>query len=107
MAGKEELDELFLEEEEDNIITLTDEDGNEENFELLDAIDLEGNTYVVLLPAAPADDAEDSDEVLILQQVGSDDPDEDTFESVEDDEVLKKVYDLFKERFKDEFEFED
>ena len=101
MAGKDELDDLILE-EDDNIIVLTDEEGNDTEFELLDAIDLDGTTYVVLLPTD-----EGEEEVVILQESESEDPDEFTYESVENDEILEKVFAMFKERFKDEFEFED
>lgn len=39
-----------LNEEELNIITLTDEDGTDKDFEFLDLIDLDDKEYVVLLP---------------------------------------------------------
>ena len=38
------------EELSDNIITLTDEEGKESNFELLDLVELDNEEYVVLLP---------------------------------------------------------
>ena len=37
-------------EEIDNIVSLTDEDGNEIEFEFLDLIQYDGEEYVVLLP---------------------------------------------------------
>ncbi|HCA55708.1 MAG: DUF1292 domain-containing protein [Acutalibacteraceae bacterium] len=85
----------------DNIITLNDEDGNEVDFEFLDLIEYEGNDYVVLLPVE-----EDSDEVVILQveEVGED---EESYISIDDEEVMTAVFEIFKEKYKDDFNFVD
>ena len=90
-------------EELDNIITLNDEEGNEVEFEFLDLIEFEGEEYVVLLPV---EETEDAGEVVILQ-VEDIDTDEESYTSVEDEEVLNKVFEIFKEKFKDEFNFVD
>jgi len=95
------------EELDNNIVTLKDEDGNDINFEFLDMIEFEGENYVILLPAEETDD-EESDEVVILKEekdaegVGED---EESYVSVDDEEVLNKVFDIFKDKFKDEFNF--
>lgn len=89
------------EEELDNIITLNDENGNPVDFEFLDFIPYEDNDYVILAPM-------DSQEIVILRaEEGDPDSEEDTFYSVTDETVLNAVFDLFKERFKDIFTFED
>ena len=88
----------------DNIITLNDENGNEVEFEFLDLIEYEGEEYVVLLPTEEEDDA---GEVLILKLEDTDSEDEESYVSVEDEEVLNKVFQIFKEKFKDEFNFVD
>ena len=90
-------------EELDNIITLNDEEGNEVEFEFLDLIEFEGEEYVVLLPVEETDDA---GEVVILQ-VEDIDTEEESYTSVEDEEILNKVFEIFKEKFKDEFNFVD
>ncbi len=90
-----------LEEEEDNFITLNDEDGNEVDFEFLDMIEYEGNNYVVLLPVE-----EDASEVVILQLESMSD-EEESYISVDDEDVLTAVFEIFKEKFKDEFNFTD
>ena len=92
-------------EELDNIIVLNDEDGNEVEFEFLDLIEYEGESYVVLLPND--DDEEDSGEVLILKLEDTDSEEEESYVSVDDEEVLNKVFEIFKEKFKDEFNFID
>ena len=93
--------------EENNIVTLTDEDGNEVNFEFLDLIEYENETYAILLPADEVEDG-DSDEVVILKEdKEAESGDEEAYVSVEDEEVLMKVFNIFKEKFKDEFDFVD
>ena len=85
-------------EELDNIIILNDEDGNEVEFEFLDLIEYEGEEYVVLLPV---------EEVVILKLEDTESEDEESYVSVEDEEVLNKVFEKFKEKFEDEFNFVD
>ena len=95
-------------EELDNIVTLKDEDGNDIKFEFLDLIEYQGEEYVVLLPAEEEEDAE-PDEVVILQlEKGSDEnSEEETYVSVDDENILNAVFEIFKEKFKDEFNFVD
>ena len=93
------------EEELDNIIVLNDENGEEVPFEFLDLIELEGEEYVVLLPVE--EDEEDAGEVVILKVENTDSEEEESDVSVEDEEILNKVFEMFKEKFKDEFNFID
>lgn len=93
------------EEELDNIIVLNDENGEEVPFEFLDLIELEGEEYVVLLPVE--EDEEDAGEVVILKVEDTDSEEEESYVSVEDEEVLNRVFEMFKEKFKDEFNFID
>ncbi len=88
----------------DNIIVLNDEEGNEAEFEFLDLIEYEGEEYVVLLPAEEADDA---GEVVILKLEDTESEDEESYVSVDDEDTLNKVFEIFKEKFKDDFNFVD
>ena len=94
--------------EEDNIVILNDEDGNEVKFEFLDLIELDDEEYVVLLPVAE-DGEEEEGEVVILKVEDNDDEnsDEESYVSIEDEEILNKVFEMFKEKFKDDFDFVD
>lgn len=92
-------------EELDNVIVLNDEDGNEVNFEFLDLVELDGEEYVILLPTDSEE--EEPGEVVILQVEDTDSDEEESYVSVEDEEVLNKVFEMFKEKFKDEFDFVD
>jgi len=94
-------------EELKNIVKLNDENGNEVQFEFLDLVELDNEQYVVLLPMASEDD-EDEGEVVILKVEDTDDEsDEESYVSVEDEETLMKVFNIFKDKFKDEFDFVD
>ena len=94
-------------EELDNVVILNDEDGNEVKFEFLDLIELDDEEYVVLLPMTE-DGEEEEGEVVILRVEDKDqDSEEESYVSVEDEATLNKVFEIFKERFKDEFDFVD
>ena len=95
-------------EEEIEIITLTDENGKDMDFEFLDQIDYEGKRYAVLLP--PIEDVEgeeenEDEEVLILQVEEGGNDEAESYVFVDDDDILSSVFDIFKEKFKDEFDF--
>ncbi len=93
-------------EELDNIVILNDEEGNEVKFEFLDLIELDDEEYVVLLPMV--EDDEEEGEVVILKVEDTDeDSEEESYISVEDETVLNKVFEIFKEKFKDDFDFVD
>ena len=95
-------------EELDNIIVLNDENGNEVKFEFLDLVELDDEEYVVLLPVSEEGEEEEG-EVVILKVEDNDDEnsDEESYVSVEDEDVLNRVFEIFKEKFKDDFDFVD
>ena len=87
-------------------IILNDEDGKETKFEFLDLINYDDEQYVVLLPTE--EESDEPGEVVILRVEDTDqDSDEESYVSVEDEEVLNKVFEIFKDKFKDEFDFVD
>lgn len=98
---------LELDEDFDNIVVLNDEEGNEVQFEFLDLVELDNEEYVVLLPIV-GEDEEDSGEVVILKVEETEgNEDEETYVSVDNEEILNQVFEIFKEKFKDEFNFSD
>ena len=94
-----------MEEELDNIIVLNDEEGKEVQFEFLDLVEYENEEYVVLLPIEEAED--DAGEVVILKVEDTESEEEESYVGVEDEEELNAVFAIFKEKFKDEFNFID
>ena len=95
--AKEEI----LQEEENSIVTFVDENGDEIEMEFLDCIEYQGKEYLALLPTE-----EGSNGVVILEIEPIDEENE-NYLTVEDDAILDAVYDIFKEKFKDIFTFED
>ncbi len=88
-------------EEQEGIITLTNENGEEVEYQLIDSITYENAEYVVLLPV----DEEDC-EVVILA-VEADDDEMENYVTVDDEDILEGVYEIFKERFADQLDFAD
>lgn len=87
---------------DDNMILLTDENGIECAFEFLDLIQYHDNEYVILLPY---DDTYGESKVVILQLEDIDSEDEESYLSVDDDDTLNAVFEIFKSKFGDEFDF--
>ena len=95
-----ENNEIMMEEEA-NILTLTDENGVDTEFEFMDCIEYEGKEYLALLPTE-----EDSNEVVILEVEPVDEENE-NYLAVEDEATLMAVYEIFKERYQDVLTFAD
>lgn len=84
-------------EEEDNIVELTDEDGCVVRFEYITTVDYEGDNYVVLMPLDeehPEDEQEEEAEVIILK-IEQDENGEDTYVTVDDEDVNQAVFERF------------
>ena len=90
-----------------DIITLSDDDGKEYSFEILDAIETDMGRYLALLPtfSDPAKLLEDSGELVIVK-VGEEDGEE-YFYEIEDDDEYETVADAFVDRLEEFFEIED
>ena len=86
-------------------ITITDDDGNEFELELLDTIDYKGKQYMAFLPADM--DEDDPDYGMIILEALEEDNGDQYFGSVDDEALLAEVYDHFMEQlFSDEDEAE-
>ena len=93
-----------MQEEYTNVITHTDSDGSDVDFEVLDIVPYKEHEYVVMLPV---DDESDSPEAVILELLeAEEDNEEDMLQGVEDEEILNAVFNLFMEKNADEFQFE-
>ncbi|HHW49842.1 MAG TPA: DUF1292 domain-containing protein [Clostridiaceae bacterium] len=96
-----------MSEERDNIIVLVDEDGEETEFELIDSFEFNGNEYVVLLPAVSYEEDYDEEEEVVILRVERNENDEESFVNIEDDDELDSVFEEFKSRMEDEYDFYD
>lgn len=91
-----------------DFVVLVDEEGVEQEFEHLDTLEYDGDTYMAFIPAIddPQAALDDSAELVILR-VETDEKGEDILSTIEDEELLDRVYGLFMERIEEEDEDED
>ena len=84
-----------------NLIGLVDEEGNELNFELLDRVKIGNEEYVALAPEmnTPDEILESDGDLVILKVVIDEELQEETFVTVDDEDELYKVFDVFQKRF--------
>ena len=80
-----------------DIVTIVDEDGQEYELEILDTLEMDGNTYTVFVPADIEDmDVNDPDYGLIILRT-TEENGEEIYDSVDDDEELDRVYNRYQE----------
>lgn len=77
-------------------ITVTDEDGNEIALEFIDALEYNGQMYQAFFPAETEENEDDPDNGLVILKVLHEDG-EDLLSTLDSDEELEAVYDLFME----------
>ena len=93
MSDFDKEPEEFDGEENENYITLTDDDGNDISFEVLDTIEYKERLFAVLLPFEDEDD-----EVVILEVIPGESPEFDDFITVDDEALLNEVFEEFQKR---------
>ena len=95
-------DEILMDEMENEapLITLEDEEGNEIEIEFLDIVEYEGEEYIVLI-----ENDENADEVVILK-INPIDEDTEEYLSIEDEDLLDKLFDIFKKKYDGDIKFE-
>ncbi len=101
------MDEKLLNEEYNpDIVTLSDDDGKEYTFEILDAVESDTGRYLALLPVF--EDAQklldDSGELVIVKVM--EENGEEYFTEIEDDEEYEMIADAFVDRLQDYFEID-
>lgn len=84
---------------EGEFYTLTDEEGNESQFELIGSVEMNDNTYYALVPT------EESEEYVILK-LTKDEDGEDILITIEDDDEFDRVADFFEDELFDEVDYD-
>ena len=83
-----------------NFVTLTDDEGNDVELEYVDALEYNGTTYMAFFPVVEEDSEEEENEeeygLVILKSQMEDG--EEFLVTVDDEEEIEKVYDLFMEQ---------
>ena len=96
-----ENEKIELYEEETSILSLTDETGAEVEFEYLDCIEFQGKEYLVLIPC------ESEEAEIVILEVEPVDEETENYLSVQDEDILNAVYEIFKDKYGDTIEFAD
>ena len=83
-----------------NFVTLTDDEGNDVELEYVDALEYNGTTYMAFFPVVEEDSEEEENEeeyglVILKSQMENG---EEFLVTVDDEEEIDKVYDLFIEQ---------
>ena len=74
---------------------------------IVDLVELDDEEYVVLLPVAEEGEEEEGEVVILKLEDTDEDSDEESYVGVDDEEILNKVFQIFKEKYKDDFNFVD
>ena len=84
---------------------LEDEQGNEVEYEMIDALEMDDKKYVALLPAIQEDDdvLEEDYQIVILRL----DEEEEFLYTIDDEEEFNKVWAAFEERLSEYFDIVD
>ncbi len=90
--------------ENPHLIDLFDEDGNKTVFEHLDTVQYKGGEYVICIPY---DDDEEEVTEIVMFRITEDEDGESVLSQVMEPDVLSEVYEIFRERNADMFEFDD
>ena len=85
---------------EEEVFTLTDEEGNESDFEFIGKIELGDNTYVALVPV------DGDEEEYVILNVDTDENGEEYLSTIEDDEEFDKAADAFEDEFMSEIDYD-
>jgi uncharacterized protein YrzB (UPF0473 family) len=89
-----------MKEEDREFLTLTGEDGEETEFEIVDKIVVNGTEYLALVPAVESDE-----DGLYIYKVIVEDGDE-YIEPIEDDEEFEEISETFEDRLSEIYDFE-
>ena len=90
-----------------DLVTVVDDEGNQHQFEILDAIETDDGRYVALVPVYdnPSDLINDDGELVILTV--KEENGEDLLLPIEDDDKFEEIAEIFEERLADLYEVEE
>ena len=86
-------------------ILLYDDEGDSVEFEHLDTIEMDGKKYVVLTPYVEDEASQDEESDVYIMAVVESDTGDNVLEMVDSEEEIEKVFQEFKKRTIDDYEF--
>jgi len=96
MTKETPMDEQCNHADQENVLLLTDDDGNDIPFALLDEIELDDKRYAVLAPLEEDEDEDDEDGGVLIFRVEDNTDGTESFADVEDERELQRVFDVFR-----------
>lgn len=93
-------------EENDDIVVLTDEEGIEHQFQVVDFFNVEDQEYAILLPLDELD-SEDEDEEALIFRVEEEDDGNQILVEIEDDDEWERAAAEWEQRLAEEIEEDD
>lgn len=89
----------------DEIFTLTDEEGNESEFELIASQEIDGVMYVALVPYTEKNKDSDEQDYVVLKLM-TDEKGEELLVTIDDDDEFEKVAEIFEDMLFDEIDYD-
>lgn len=86
---------------ENDIYTLTDEEGNESEYQLICEEEIEGTTYIALIPLE-----ENEEGCYVILKKAKDDDGEDVFVTIDDDDEFDKIAEYFDDKLMPEIDYD-
>lgn len=86
----------------DSIVTLTDEDGKESDFEVMASREIDGVTYVALYPVADNEEGE-----YVILKIEEDENGEEVLTTIDDDEEYDKIADIFEDEVFSDIDYDE
>lgn len=90
--------------EEEDVVVLTDEEGREHEFAVVDMLELDGKEYAVLLPFLDEEEEEDEEAEAVILRVEKDADGEEVLVDIEDDAEWERVADEWERLIEEEEE---
>lgn len=92
---------------ESEYYTLTDEDGNEIEFEVIGSAEIDGTMYYAMVPSDSDDDSDDDGIIeYVLLKKEADENGEDMFVTLDDDDEFDKIANFFDDLFDSETDYD-
>lgn len=95
-------DELF----DGDILTLTDDEGNENQFEIIGSHELDGVTYMALVPYdEKGEDREEAEYVILKMEI--DDEGDEVLVTIDDDDEFERIANIFDQELFGEIDYDE
>ena len=100
------MSDMFDETYEPDLLTLSDEDGNEQEFEIIASLEIGDDFYYALVPVTDENSLTGDDGDLVILKVVTEDTGEEILATIDDDEEYDKVAALFADKLSEFYEID-